>query len=64
VRVHIERRGGAGVAEALRDRGEGDSRGEHLARHEVAQIVQPEVRESGRTPSSDEALRRPIREPR
>ncbi len=39
VGVHIECRGGTGVAEALRHRGDGNAGGQHLRGHEVAQIV-------------------------
>jgi hypothetical protein len=52
------------VAEALGHRGDGDSCREHLGGHEVAEIVQPEVRQARGTPGGDEPLRQSVGQPR
>ena len=45
------------MAEALGHRGNGDSGGKHLGGHEVAQVVEPKVRQPSRPSGGDEPLR-------
>ena len=52
------------MAEPRRDDRDGHAEYEHAGGHEVAEIVQPEVREAGLATEGDEALRDPVRFPR
>ncbi len=51
------------MTEALRHRGDGDTGGEHLGSHEVAEVVQAEVRKARPKPGGDEPLGQPVRQP-
>jgi hypothetical protein len=63
VRVDVQGRGRASVTEALGHGHDGNPRRQHLARHEVAQVMEPKVRQPRGTPGSDEPLRQPVRQP-
>ncbi len=57
VGIDVESGRRASVAEPLGDSGDGNAGRQHLGRHEVTQVVQPEMRQSGGTSRADEALR-------
>jgi hypothetical protein len=54
VSVDVERGGGSGVSESLGDSDDGDAVAEHLACHEVPQIVQSKAAHAGTTEVTDE----------
>ena len=48
------------MAEALRDGSDGNPGRQHLARHEMAEVVQPEMRQAGSTSRRNEPLGQPV----
>jgi hypothetical protein len=64
MRVHVQRRGGAGMAESLGDRGDRNAGRKHLRGHEVAKVVEAKVRKAGNPACGDEVLGHPVGLPR
>jgi hypothetical protein len=51
VSVDVEGGGRSGVTEAVRDGDDGDAVGEHFGGHEMPEVVQPELADSGVPPT-------------
>ena len=64
VRVDVQRRRGAGMAESSRCRADIDAVEQHGRRSEVAQIVQPDLRDAQMSGQTSERERRVVRPPR
>ena len=64
VSVDVEGGGRSGVAESLRDGDDGDAVGEHLGGHEMPEVVQPELADTGTAAVIDEHLGNTVRKPR
>jgi len=52
------------MSQARRHDRDGDSSIEHLGRHEVTEIVEPELAEAGNSPHLDESIGHEVRRPR
>jgi hypothetical protein len=64
VRIDVKRCRRSCVGEPGRDNDNWDTCLEHLSHHEVAEIVQPKVRQTRFATTTDEGLRHPVRKPR